>query len=205
MVKEILIYIEGDTKQKGKSNAITLRQGFSSFFGKLSEELKIPIKPIMCGAREETIKIFLSQFPSDAKSAAFILVDADREITENETPKMFLQKLSTKFDFRKVNDEQCHLMVQLMESWFLADRGKLAEIYGREFNVKALPQNKEVEKIHKNDVLTGLENATRNCPKGKYGKGLHSGEILQKIDSSLVRSAAPHCEKLFAAIIEAAK
>jgi hypothetical protein len=203
MVKEILIYIEGDTKQKGKGNAITLRQGFSQFFKELAEEIKIPINIKLLGGREDTIRIFLSEQAFFPKSFMVLLVDSDAEIGENETPKSFLQKISPKFDFRKVKEEQCHLMVQLMETWFLADKEKLAEFYGKDFNAKALPQNKEVEKIPKNDVISGLENATRNCAKGRYGKGLHSGEILQRIDSSLVRQSAPHCEKLFAAIIKA--
>ena len=41
MVKEVILYIEGDTKQKGKGNAIALRQGFREFFQTLAEEIKM--------------------------------------------------------------------------------------------------------------------------------------------------------------------
>lgn len=197
MVKEIIIYIEGDTKQKGKGNAITLRQGFREFFKELAEKIKIPIDLKLVGARELTIKIFLAEQEYNPQSFSVLLVDSEGEIGENETPKMFLQKVSDKFDFKNIKDEQCHLMVQLMESWFLADKEKLAEFYGKNFNAKALPQNKNVEQIPKNDVITGLKNATRNTSKKEYGKGSHSGEILQKIDSRKIGESAPHCEKLF--------
>ena len=94
-------------------------------------------------------------------------------------------------------------MVRLMESWFLADKEKLAGFYGRDFNPKVLPKNKNVEKIPKDDVLTGLKNATRNTSKGEYGKGAHSGEILQKINPDPVRKSSEHCERMFAAIKKA--
>lgn len=204
-MKEVIIYIEGDTKQKGKSNAITLRQGFREFFKGLAEEIKVPIDLKLGGARELTIRIFLSEFESYPESFQVLLVDAEGEIDESDTPKTFLQKISSKFDFRKVKDEQCHLMVQMMEAWFLADKEKLAEFYGKGFRANALPKNKNVEAISKSDVETGLKNATRDTSKKEYDKGSHAGEILRIIDSNKVCQAAPHCERLFTTIIEATK
>lgn len=204
MVKEVFIYIEGDTKQKGKGNVITLRQGFSEFFKPLSESVKMPIRPKAGGPREVTIKIFLAEHESNEDSFSALLVDSEGAIEENETPKTFLKKISDKFDFRNVKDDQCHLMVQLMESWFLADKEKLAEFYGRDFKANALSNNKNVEQIPKTDVISGLENATRKTKKGKYGKGSHSGEILQRIDCEKVCESAPHCERLFEIILKLA-
>lgn len=203
MVKEVLIYIEGDTKQKGKANAIPLRQGLRTFFQNLENEIKVPIRIKPVGARELTIKIFLSEIDDNRDNFAVLLVDAEGEIGEDESVKTFLRKISDKFNFKNVKDEQCHLMVQLMESWFLADKEKLGEFYGPNFNHNALPKNKNVEKIPKADVLKGLKAATAKTKKGEYGKGTHSGEILQKINSSSVRNSAEHCENLFQAIIKA--
>ena len=91
-------------------------------------------------------------------------------------------------------------MVQTMESWFLADKERLAEFYGKDFNPKKLPQNENVELIPKKDVIKGLKEAARKTSKKEYGKGAHSGELLQKIDSQKVRAAAPHCDRLFKTI-----
>jgi len=202
MVKEVIIYIEGDTKQKGKGNAITLRQGFREFFQTLAEDIKVPIDLKLLGSREIAIKIFLSELNFFPESFSALLVDAEGEIDEKETPKTFLQKISAKFDFSNVDEEQCHLMVQLMESWFLADKEKLAEFYGKGFNINSLPKHTNVEKIPKSDVESGLKNAVRGTSKKEYKKGEHTGEILRIIDSNKVRSAAPHCERLFAVIID---
>ena len=203
MVKEVILYIEGDTKQKGKGNAITLRQGFREFFQPLAEDIKLPIDLKLLGSREIAIKIFLSELDYNPESFSALLVDAEGEVDEKDTPKTFLQKISAKFDFSNVKDEQCHLMAQMMESWFLADKEKLAEFYGQGFSVNSLPKNTNVEKIAKSDVENGLKAAVRNTSKKEYKKGEHAGEILRIIDSNKVRQAAPHCEKLFTTIKEA--
>ncbi len=202
MPKEIILYIEGDTKQKGKGNAITLRQGFREFFQPLAEDIKVPIDLKLLGSREIAVKIFLAELKYNADNFSALLVDAEGEINENDSPKTHLQKISSKFDFKDVKDEQCHLMAQMMESWFFGDKEKLAEFYGKGFNMNALPKNINVEKIPKADVELSLKNAVRGTTKAEYKKGEHVGEILRKLDSNKVRKAAPHCERLFKTLKE---
>ena len=94
-------------------------------------------------------------------------------------------------------DDNAHLLVQCMEAWFLADRDHLEVFFGRGFNRDALPGNQNIEEVAKADVLSGLRNATRRCqPKGEYGKGRHSFEILSEIDPSKVQAASPYSERL---------
>jgi hypothetical protein len=78
----------------------------------------------------------------------------------------------------------------------------LAEFYGQNFNTNALPKNANIEKIPKFDVESGLANATKNTQKGEYHKTKHGPKLLQLIDPQKIREAAPHCEKLFATILE---
>ena len=73
-MKEVVIYIEGDTKQKGKGNAITLRQGFRSFFQ--AAETNVPIEIKLLGSREMAIKIFLSEVEYNSDNFADLLVDS---------------------------------------------------------------------------------------------------------------------------------
>lgn len=200
MVRKINIYIEGDTKQKGIKNSITLRQGFKEFFRDIDKGNALNVK--LCGGREDAIKIFLNDITFYPKSFLVLLVDAETSVRKGETPKIFLQKISDKFDFSEIDEDQCHLMVQAMESWFLADKESLAKYYGQNFKVKSLPQNPDVEKIRKKDIFNGLKNATKDTSKGEYKKGSDSGEILRRIDSQKVRDSAPHCERLFQVILD---
>ena len=204
MVKEIRIYIEGDTKQKGKFNTISLREGFNSFFGELIEkarEQKIVLRLIMCGSKYETFKDFLTAARSYQDSFVLFLLDSDAPLDENLTAKDFLQKQNPLWHLNYAEETQCHLMVQLMESWFFADKDKLAKFYGQNFNRNALAKNSNVEKIAKADVEGGLADATRNTQKGEYHKTRHGAKILEIIDPQKVRHSAPNCERIFRAVL----
>jgi hypothetical protein len=92
-------------------------------------------------------------------------------------------------------------MVEMMESWFHADKDALEIFYGSQFNQKSLKPNPKVEEIPKADLVEGLRNATRACPKGYFeNKASHGGKILELLDPDRVRRAAPNCKKLFDAI-----
>ena len=100
-------------------------------------------------------------------------------------------------------DKNAHLMVQCMESWFLADQDELAALFGDEFHPKALPARPEVEDIPKKDVLNGLKAATRNCgKKGKYDKGQHSFRILARLAPAKVTASSPHAKRLIETLIK---
>ncbi len=205
MVKEIRIYIEGDTKQKGKNTDLTLRQGFNYFFRELIDEAKnknIKLRPITYGSKYETFKKFLDGLKEYQDSFVLFLLDSDAPIDEDETPKSFLQKQNPLWHLQDAEENQCHLMVQVMESWFFADKDKLAEFYGQSFNRNALAKTTNVEKILKASVESGLANATRNTQKGEYHKTRHGAKLLEVISPQKVRKAAPNCERLFDVVLK---
>jgi hypothetical protein len=88
-------------------------------------------------------------------------------------------------------------MVQVMESWFLADPEALTRYYREGFAINALKKNPKVEEIPKDDVLKCLKQATRKTKKRAYHKTGHAPGILELLDSNKVRKAAPHCDRLF--------
>ena len=96
-------------------------------------------------------------------------------------------------------------MIEIMESWFLADREQLAQYFGDFFRLDSLPgSSRSVESIPKRDVLRGMDAATKGCGKGKdeytIGKARHAGELLARIDRDKVRRASPECNRLFQAL-----
>ena len=54
-------------------------------------------------------------------------------------------------------DENAHLMVQCMETWFLADRDNLADYFGHGFNPNALPAREEIEEGRQGRSVRGAE------------------------------------------------
>jgi hypothetical protein len=97
-------------------------------------------------------------------------------------------------------DNQAHLMAQVMESWFLADPEVLATYFGNGFRKSALPRRTDIERISKRVVYQGLNSAARDTKKREYKKGRDSFASLEKITPQLVRVAAPHAERLFATL-----
>ena len=191
MVK-VEIYVEGG----GQTRALRqkCRQGFSEFFCKVGLGGRMP-SVIASGSRQEAFKDFRTALRT-AGERDFIALLVDSEALVKFDPWEHL-KIWDKWDRpTDAADEQAHLMVQCMEAWFLSDRDKLAAYFGNSFNQNALPVRQDVENIAKSDVLNGLQNATRSCPKGKYDKGRHSFNILAQIDPLKVAAASPHARRL---------
>lgn len=207
MVKEIQIYIEGGAKGQDRASSVELRKGFSTFFAELVEKARennIRFKLIICGSTEITCKIFSQASEKSSNGFLALLVDSDFPVSEDETPKSFLQKQEKlkKCDLRKVNENQCHLMVQVMESWFLADVEALKKHFGQDFKEHKLRKNKKVEEIAKDDVLNSLKESTKDRKKGSYHKIQDGAKLLEIINSNRVREVAPNCERLFQTILE---
>ena len=99
------------------------------------------------------------------------------------------------------SDESAHLMVQMMESWFLADRDCLARYFGNGFNANALPApQKAIEDISKEDLERALDESPRQSSKRRYAKGRDSFALLGQIDAAKVIVASPHARRLVEAM-----
>jgi hypothetical protein len=99
-------------------------------------------------------------------------------------------------------DDHLHLMVQCMESWFLADRLAMRAFFGQGFQESALPPATAVaEAVEKTDLNARLTQATRHTKtKGTYRKGEHSFRLLATLDPALVRGASPWAERFFSTL-----
>ena len=93
------------------------------------------------------------------------------------------------------DDDQAFLMVQVMETWFLADRDALRKYFGAKLNEKAFKKWPKLEDLSKDAVLDVLERATASCRK-RYSKGKTSFELLAIVDPAQVEAACPHAKAL---------
>jgi len=103
----------------------------------------------------------------------------------------------------KSHSDSIFWMVQMMESWFHADKQALERFYGSGFRKNALKRNPRVEEIPKEDLTDGLKTATSNCSKGNYfdNKTSHGPKLLAEIDPARVQDAAPNCKRLFDVVL----
>jgi len=82
-------------------------------------------------------------------------------------------------------DEQAHLMVQVMEAWFLADPDTLANFYRQGFLRNSLSPQKDIERLDKRRVFESLSHASNGTQKGSYHKTNHRFELLELIDPTI--------------------
>jgi len=206
LVKEIKLYVEGGGRGTNKNATIKLQQGFDAFLREPKDAArakKISFRVIPSGSTTDTYEEFIFSVENSPQSFNLLLVDSDEAVPEDESARAFLQRKYKKWKLQIINDEQCHLMVQVMESWFLADVEALKNYFGKDFKENKLRKNKNVEEIAKPDVLDSLKEAAKDTQKGIYHKIQDGAKILELVSPKKVRKAAPHCRRLFETITEA--
>ena len=184
MVKEIRIYFEGDR---------TLRPSLGIFLSSLRDkasERGILWEIVACGSANRAFENFRDALNDHPEAWNLLLVDAEEPVVHSPWEHL-RRRRQNQFPPSKIDDSHCHLMVQMMEAWFLADLPLLKDYYKQGFNDKAIPKQAKVEKIEKDKIETSLKVATKNTTKGPYHKTSHAPEILRRLNVAKVRKAAP--------------
>ncbi|MGY8904400.1 MAG: DUF4276 family protein [Burkholderiales bacterium] len=202
------LYVEGGGDTSALKTAC--REGFAKFI--TDAGLKNRPRVVACGSRRDAFESFCTAIASS--EAAMLLVDSEDFVSAdhqtNVDPTKWLPWTHLKRrqgdGWEKPagsSDTDCHLMVQVMESWFLADRDALASFFSNGFKDTQLPAaQRSIEGIAKLDVYACLQKATANCKtKAPYGKGEHSFKILAQIDPSKVTGASPWAKRFVDALI----
>ena len=192
----VRLYVEGGGDRA--SLRADCRQAFRSFIEKAGAEGRMP-KIIASGSRDEAYGDFKAAH-AQRNDTAMLLVDAEEEVAASGA----WDHLRSRDYWRRpphASNDQCHLMVQVMESWFLADREALQEFYGHRYRSQALPGNPNIEQVPKQDVLNGLRQASRATPKGAYDKGAHSFKILETLDPDKVTAASCHAKRFIQTLL----
>lgn len=202
-MKQVRVYVEGGGDKDSKAR---LREAFARFFAAADPDAGrrgVRLRFILCGSRNETYESFLRDLPTHRDSLNLLLVDAERPVSDGPRAHLQAPAPGDAWKLAAVGDEQCHLMVEVMENWFLGDPQRLAEVYGKGFVVGAIPKTRDVEKVAKADLLDALKRATSGTQKGEYHKTRHAPQILERLDPEKVRDRAPHCDRLWKTITEA--
>ena len=195
----VYVYVEGG----GEGGALkkACREGFSKFLRKAGLAGNMP-RIVAFGSRYNAFNYFNTAVAT-GKDTVLLLVDAEGPVVAPVANARPWQHLKDRDDWNRPNqasDDQCHLMVQVMEAWFLADTTALKSYFRQGFREGALPQNSNVEEVPKRDIETKLKLATRATSKGEYSKGKHSFEILAELDPARVRHKSPYAERFLSTL-----
>lgn len=193
---EMRLYVEGGGDSKTLRTAC--RQGFSEFLTKAGFKGRMP-RIVSCGGRRAAYDDFCTAL--NQKIPAMLLVDSEAPYVLASPWEHLSQRTGDKWSKPSgATDEQCHLMVECMETWFLADKETLKSFFGQGYKASALPANSQpIETVAKQTVYDALKNATKDCKtKAEYGKGEHSFLLLAKIDPMKVAAASPEAKRFVA-------
>lgn len=149
---------------------------------------------VASGSRDEAYRDFMASIAQGNYDLVALLVDSEDPVRAT----LAIDHLRNRdhWQIPQSSAQQIFLMVQCMESWFLADKGTLETYYGQGFLRNSLPGRANVEAIPRAEVMSSLEHATAPCQKKRYHKTNHGFAILALIDPLLIEAASLHA-KLF--------
>jgi hypothetical protein len=188
----VKVYVEGGGDHN-KALQTECRIAFSKFFEKAGLGGRMPTA-IACGGRQQAYKRFRTAQgqPRRADEFPVLLVDSEAPIVGESSWEHVRKRPGDGWERpQDASEDQIQLIVQAMEAWFYADKGRLEEYYGQGFRVTALSPRLDIESIPKVDLFASLKRATKDCQKGEYSKGEHSFRILVRIDPAKVRTSSP--------------
>ena len=191
----VAIYMEGGGD--GKSAKAAIRQGMDALLRPLKDAARAKAlhwKVVPCGARNEAFRGFQNAVGKRDYAIVVLLVDAEGSV--NGAPRSHLQSRDG-WDMGFAHKDTIHLMVQVMETWIVADPDALSTYYGQNFNGNVLPRAANLEQVSKADVTQTLDQATKHTTKGCYHKIKHASDLLKRINVERVKKRCPHCARLF--------
>ena len=194
----VTVYLLVEGGGDGKEQHVELRKGFRSFLERAGLSGHMP-RIVACGGRRSAYDDFCTAIGQG--HPAVLLVDSEGPVA-GASPWEHLRRRPGDGWSRPAGaaDADCHLMVQCMENWFLADRNAVAAYFGPEFRAGRLPAPQRlVDDVPKDRAFQTLVAASKDCsPKGAYDKGRHSFALLGKIDPRKVTAASPWAERFVA-------
>ncbi len=198
------IFIEGGgDSEKLQSEC---QRAFTKFFEKAGlKDRRLMPRVVACGGRAVAYDRFCTA--TRLGESALLLVDSEAAIAANPAtgrpvgPWAHLLRRDGWQCPAGATDAQAHLMVECMETWFVADRASFLTYYStgnRRCNPNALPTPTNAEAISKQQVFQWL--AAASAPSGQqmsYSKGSRSFDILAALDPEQVAKASYHVRRLF--------
>ena len=204
----IKLFVEGGGDPKTLRTAC--REGFAEFLKKAGLKGSMP-RIVACGSRGSAYSDFCTAVAKG--QPALLLVDSEAPVAAQHQPgddkgqwrpwAHLAQRQGDRWTRPNGADENdCHLMVQCMESWLLADLQTLQTFFNPGFNAKALPApSRPIESMDTETLYHALKSATANCKtKAEFGKAEHSFKLLARIDPQKVAAASGWADRFLAEV-----
>jgi hypothetical protein len=192
------LYVEGagptDLERK------QCREAFSQFLTAAGLAGRMP-RVVACGARNDALRDFVTAMATRRPDERpLLLVDSEAPVVAGENAWQHLKRRDGWEQPAGTSDQQVFLMVQVMETWLVADRETLRREFGPDFIERHLASWPDLEAVPKSTILNALERATARCGAKAYAKGKRSFVLLGKLNPSNVENACPHARAFLTAL-----
>jgi len=201
-LKGVAVYMEGGGNSADDKSL--LRQGMSTFLSSLREAARrkrLAWKVVPCGSRNHARDAFLNANKTSPEAFNVLLVDSEVPVARLSSPRTHL-KQHDGWDLTEIVDDAIHLMIQIMETWIIADTDAVATYYSQHFLKTALPRDQDLERVGKEQIYGSLQHATLKTQKREYRKIRDAAALLGLIDPVIVRRRCPSCDRLFTAVTQ---
>lgn len=189
----VRIYAEG--AGEGEIHDTLFRQAWQSFFRAAGLAGRLPAV-VRGKSRERAFDLFRTAVRNPRPGVLpLLLVDSEGPVAPGRTAWQHLRASDGWEKPAGARDDQAFLMVQLMETWFLADRDLLRRYFAGCLRENALRAWPDLEAVPKQTVLNTLDQATAACGT-RYAKGKVSFDLLGQLNPALVEDACPHAKAL---------
>jgi hypothetical protein len=187
------IYIEGGGD--GEALHTLFREGWRRFFEAAGLAGQMP-RVVPGKGRVQTFDLFLTALGNPRPGELpLLLVDSEGPVAAGHTVWQHLKAQANWDRPDGAGDDRAFLMVQVMETWFLADYALLREYFGAALREQHLREWPALEVLSKDTVISALTRATTGCSKS-YSKGKVSYELLARLNTQSVEAKCPHAKTL---------
>ena len=182
-------------------NAEAFRRGWQIFFNKAGVDGQM-LEVAVGGGQQEAFALFdnqLNRYAGHEKTEPkpVLLVDSEEPVADGHNVWDHLESRHQHRFQRPANADEhsAYMMVQAMETWFIADMPALQRFYGDSLDANCFENLPPLETMPKEDALITLQKATLMCSR-HYKKGRRSYRLLAEIEPQLVAAACPHADQL---------
>lgn len=187
------IYAEGGGE--GPLYDTLFRQAWTEFFKAAGLTGRMP-RPVRGKGRGQTFDMFRTAISNPREGEIpFLLVDSEAPVAARHTVWQHLKAHDNWDRPTGASDDQAFLMVQVMETWLIADSAMLHQYFRSGFQDKAIKKWPMLESVPKATIFETLAKATADCAK-QYAKGKVSYELLGRLNPQLVENACPNAKRL---------
>lgn len=134
---KVVVYVEGGGEKRKTLD--DCRRGFGQLFEKIVATGHQP-KVVACGSRESAVDEFQRDVERSKDGFLILLVDSEGPVDPGVNSWTHLRTNDRWEKPEAASNDQAHLMVQCMESWFLADPEALRTYYKQGFLIRSLPR-----------------------------------------------------------------